>query len=318
MLKVSDKPLIIIAGPTAVGKSALGIALAKKINGEIISADSMQVYRKMDIGTAKVTQDEMDGIPHHLIDILDPTEPFHVFDFKQRAKNCVEEIYERNHVPIVVGGTGFYVQALLYDIDFSEHGQDDELRESLQNIANNEGPEALHDILKQLDPQTAKELHPNNVKRVIRSIEYAKQNGKTIYDHNKEQRSRVSPYNFFYFVLNDDRETVYKKINERVDVMIANGLVEEVQHLVEIGCTADMTSMQGIGYKQVLKYFNGEYTYDQMIDLIKRDSRHLAKRQLTWFNRESCINWIDKKIYKDIDEQIKYITDILEKNNGNQ
>lgn len=292
--------LYIIAGPTAVGKSELGVDLALRIGGEVISADSMQVYKHMDIGTAKITSDEMRGVPHHMIDIIEPTEPYHVYDFKMKAQRACDEIYSRGHIPIVVGGTGFYIQALLYDIEFSDQGGDDEMRAELQLIADKDGPEKLHDILKDLDPDTAAELHPNNVKRVIRAIEYARQNGGTIYEHNAAQRARKSPYDFRYYVLNDDRQAVYARIDARVDRMIDEGLESEVRSLVKMGCTPDMTSMQGIGYKQMLMYINGEIDLDEAIRLIKRDSRHYAKRQLTWFNREKdIVRWIDRGKYND-------------------
>ena len=297
MSVLQNKKLIIIAGPTAVGKSDLGVELALRIGGEIISADSMQVYRHMDIGTAKITLEEMRGVPHHMIDIIEPTEPYHVYDFKQRAKAACEEIYSRGKIPIVVGGTGFYIQALLYDIDFSDQGSDDSMRSDLQYIADNEGPEALHKILAELDPDTAASLHPNNVKRVIRAIEYARQNGVAISKHNEEQREKKSPYDFKYFVLNDDRAAVYDRIDTRVDKMISAGLEEEVKSLVEMGCTPEMTSMQGIGYKQMLMYLNGQIDLDEAIRLIKRDSRHYAKRQLTWFNRERDLIWLDLQQY---------------------
>ena len=292
-LQNADK-LIIIAGPTAVGKSDLGVELAVRMGGEIISADSMQVYRHMDIGTAKITGEEMRGIPHHMIDIIEPVEPYHVYDFKQRAQAACKEIYGRGHIPIIVGGTGFYIQALLYDIEFSGQGQDDEMRAELQAIADEQGPEALHRILAELDPDTAASLHPNNVKRTIRAIEYARQNSDTIFEHNAVQRERRSPYDFRFYLLDDDRQAVYERIDARVDRMIEAGLEDEVRGLQDMGCKADMTSMQGIGYKQMLMYIDGEISLDEVIRLIKRDSRHYAKRQLTWFRRERDIIRIER------------------------
>ncbi len=292
-LQNADK-LIIIAGPTAVGKSDLGVELAVRMGGEIISADSMQVYKHMDIGTAKITEEEMRGVPHHMIDIIEPVEPYHVYDFKQRAQAACKEIYGRGHIPIIVGGTGFYIQALLYDIEFSGQGQDDEIRAELQAIADEQGPEALHRILAELDPDTAATLHPNNVKRTIRAIEYARQNSDTIYEHNAEQRKRISPYDFRFYLLDDDRQAVYERIDARVDRMIEAGLEDEVRCLQDMGCKADMTSMQGIGYKQMLMYIDGEISLDEAIRLIKRDSRHYAKRQLTWFRRERDIIRIER------------------------
>ena len=314
--KNSSRKMVIIAGPTAVGKSELGVELALRIGGEVVSADSMQVYRHMDIGTAKISPEEMRGVKHHMIDIIEPVEPYHVYDFQLRAKKACEEIYAGGHIPIVVGGTGFYIQALLYDIEFSDQGQDDELRAELKAIADNDGPEALHDILKKLDPDTAKNLHPNNVKRVIRAIEYARQNGGTIYDHNAEQRAHASPYDFRYYVLNDDRQTVYGRIDSRVDRMIDEGLEDEVRSLADMGCTSDMTSMQGIGYKQMLMYINGETGRDEAIDLIKRDSRHFAKRQLTWFKRERDTVWIDRegRSSADIADRLTYDYTAMDQN----
>ena len=293
MPDISKPKLYIIAGPTAVGKSDLAVELARLMEGEVVSADSMQVYRHMDIGTAKITPKEMKGVPHHMIDIIEPVEPYHVYDFKARSQKAVTEIYERGHIPIICGGTGFYIQALLYDIDFSDQGKDEDMRNELQKIAETEGPEKLHDILKELDPDTAKDLHPNNVKRVIRAIEYARQNSETIYEHNAAQHLRVSPYDFRYIVLNDDRQAVYDRIDARVDKMIAKGLEDEVRALVGMGCTPDMTSMQGIGYKQMLMSINGEISLEEAIRLIKRDSRHFAKRQITWFKRERDTVWIN-------------------------
>jgi len=306
-MNTNSKPLIIIAGPTAVGKSDLGIALAKEINGEVVSADSMQVYKHMDIGTAKIMPDEMQGVKHHLIDVIEPTTPFHVYKFKELAQAALDDIYSRNKIPILVGGTGFYIQALLFDIDFSEDGEDTGFRSKLMEITNTKGNEALHDMLRKVDPETAEAVHPNNVQRVIRAIEFFEQTHEKLSSHNKEQRTRVSPYDYKYFVLNDDREQVYKRIDARVEKMLSMGLVEEVKSLInEYGCTPEMTSMQGIGYKQTIKYLEGEYDYAEMERLIKRDSRHFAKRQLTWFNREKDLIYINRLDYPNIDAQIDF------------
>jgi len=307
------RKLYIIAGPTAVGKSDAGVELALRVGGEVISADSMQVYKHMDIGTAKITKEEMRTVPHHMIDIIEPTEPYHVYDFKNRALKICKEIYERGKIPIIVGGTGFYIQALLYDIDFSKSGSDGELRAKLKAIADTKGPEALHEILRELDPDTAASLHPNNVKRVIRAIEFARQNDTTIYEHNADQRKKESPFDFKYFVLNSDRKKVYERIEKRVDKMIQNGLEDEVRTLVKMGCTPDMTSMQGIGYKQMLMYLNGEVSMDEAVNLIKRDTRHFAKRQLTWFNREKDLYWVDKDVYPDTVSACDYIYDVIKR-----
>ena len=304
---MNNKPLIIIAGPTAVGKSDLGVALAKRINGEIISADSMQVYKYMDIGTAKVDDTQKDGILHHLLDILEPTEDFDVVRFKEMASYAIEDVYSRGKVPIVVGGTGFYIQALLYDIDFTEEDIDKSLRDSLLNIANEKGNQELYSILKEEDELAAHVLHPNDTKRIIRAIEFKRNHGTSITKHNIEQREKKSPYDFYYFVLNDDREKVYSRIDKRVDIMIELGLEKEVKHLLDIGCEASMTSMQGIGYKQILASLRGEYDINEAIRLIKRDSRHFAKRQITWFKREKDAIWINRNEYPDTDSQVEYI-----------
>lgn len=290
----TGQPLVILTGPTAVGKTALSIALAKAIGGEIVSADSMQVYRHMDIGSAKITREEMAGVPHHLIDVLEPTEAFNVVIFQKLAKEAMAGIYGRGRIPILVGGTGFYIQAVLYDIDFTENDEDTALRKELEALAQSEGAEALYDRLKAVDPASCKSIHAHNVKRVIRALEFYEKTGQPISAHNKEQRQNVSPYRFAYFVLNDNREEIYKKIDLRVDKMVSEGLVEEVRSLREMGCTKDMVSMQGLGYKEILRYLEGELTLEEAVYLIKRDTRHFAKRQLTWFRREKEVIWVEK------------------------
>lgn len=287
------KPLIILTGPTAVGKTELSIRLAKALDGEIISADSMQVYRRMDIGSAKVTREEMDGVPHHLIDVLEPQEEFNVAIFKNMAKKAVEEIYSRGKVPIVAGGTGFYIQALLYDIDFTENGEDKSIRKELEDFAAEKGPQALHQLLEAVDPQAAREIHANNVKRVIRAIEYFRQTGEPISVHNERERCKSSPYNFLYYVLNTDRAILYERIDRRVDQMIQQGLVTEVESLRKEGCTRGMVSMQGLGYKEILAYLEGECSLKEAVTVLKRDTRHFAKRQLTWFKREREVRWLN-------------------------
>lgn len=294
---MEKKPLIILTGPTAVGKTASSIALAKAIGGEIISADSMQVYKYMDIGSAKIMPEEMDGVPHHLIDVLEPTEEFNVVRFQQMAKAAMEEIYARNHIPIIVGGTGFYIQALLYDIDFTENDGDTSYREELEKLAQEKGAEYLHERLREIDPVSAENIHANNVKRVIRALEFNHQTGQLMSEHNEIERQKESPYNFAYFVLNDDRECLYDRINLRVDLMVKAGLVEEVQKLNEMGCTKDLVSMQGLGYKEILAYLDGECTLEDAIYVLKRDTRHFAKRQITWFKREPDVITVMKKDY---------------------
>ncbi|MBQ5699384.1 MAG: tRNA (adenosine(37)-N6)-dimethylallyltransferase MiaA [Lachnospiraceae bacterium] len=289
------QPLIILTGPTASGKTALSVELAKRIGGEIISADSMQVYRYMDVGSAKVTVEEMDGVPHHLIDVLDPQDSFNVVTFQEMAKEAMKKIYANGHIPIVAGGTGFYIQALLYDIDFTDNDGDMEYRRQLEELAKEQGAEVLHSMLKEVDPPSAEAIHANNVKRVIRALEFYKKTGQRISDHNEEERQKESPYNFAYYVLNMDRATLYDRIDLRVDKMIEAGLEEEVKQLKAMGCTRDMVSMQGLGYKEILDYLNGELSLEEAVYILKRDTRHFAKRQLTWFKREKDVTWVTQE-----------------------
>ena len=298
------KPLIILTGPTAVGKTKLSIALAKAVNGEIISADSMQVYRRMDIGSAKIRPEEMQGVPHHLIDVLEPEEDFHVVLFQKLAKAAMEDIWSRNHIPILTGGTGFYIQALLYDIDFTENEGNAELRANLEALAAEVGPEAFHARLAQVDPKAAEEIHANNVKRIIRALEYYEMTGERISEHNEEQREKESPYNFAYFVLNDDRASLYGRIDRRVDEMMKDGLVKEVESLKNEGCRRGMVSMQGLGYKEILDYLDGEIPLEEAVRVLKRDTRHFAKRQLTWFRRERDVIWVEKPEFAYDDKKI--------------
>ena len=298
---MKKKPLVVLTGPTAVGKTKASIGLAKVIGGEIISADSMQVYEYMDIGSAKIRPEEMQGVPHYLIDDLKPWDEFHVVRFQQMAKNAMEQIYANGHIPIVVGGTGFYIQALLYDIDFTGTAQDDTYRAELENLVKEKGAAYLHNMLRKVDPKSAEDIHANNVKRVIRALEYYRQTGQKMSEHNEEERRKESPYEFVYFVLNAPREQLYARIDRRVDQMIEEGLVDEVKHLKELGCTKEMVSMQGLGYKEILAYLDGKYDLDTAVYTIKRDTRHFAKRQLTWFRRERQVTWIQKEAY-DYDE----------------
>lgn len=299
-----QKPMIVLAGPTAVGKTGLSIALAKKVGGEIISADSMQVYEYMDIGSAKITREQMEGVPHHLIDILKPWEDFNVVTFQSRCRECLTGIYERGHIPILTGGTGFYIQALLKDIDFTENEEDASYRQSLEALAREKGADCLHDMLKQVDAPSARAIHPNNVKRVIRALEYHALTGRRISDHNELEKQKSSAYLSCYFVLNDQREKLYRQIDLRVDDMLSRGLVQEVKGLQEMGCTRDMVSMQGLGYKEILSYLEGSITLEEAVYLIKRDTRHFAKRQLTWFRREAEVIWVDKDRFAYKEEDI--------------
>lgn len=307
--------LIVITGPTAVGKTELSIALAKKIDGEIISADSVQVYKHMNIGSAKITKAEMQGIPHHLIDICEPAEAFNIARFKELSKQAVNEIFSRGKIPIIAGGTGFYIQSLIYDIDFKETATDG-TRTKYEEMLREKGEAYLHSLLKERDPEAAAAIHPNNAKRVIRALEYFEQTGTKISTHNEEERRKESPYNFAYFVLNLPREKLYDRINRRVDMMLEDGLLDEVKSLAaSYGVTEDMVSMQALGYKEILDYLNGNTTLEDAIYTIKRDTRHFAKRQLTWFKREREVIWLDKEEHATLDMQLDFITEHLKSKN---
>ena len=299
---MTKQPLVILSGPTAVGKTALSIELAKAINGAIISADSMQVYKGMDIGSAKIMPEEMEGIPHYLIDVLEPEEEFNIVRFQEMAKEAMKEIYAKGQIPIIAGGTGFYIQSLLYDIDFSNQDTNDSYRKQLEEFAKVHGAEALHEQLREIDPVSYETIHANNIKRVIRALEFYHLSGEPISAHNEKERQKDSPYNFAYFVLNDDRQTIYDKINARVDIMVKNGLLEEVKALKAKGYHKKMVSMQGLGYKEILSYLDGECTLEEAIYTIEIETRHFAKRQLTWFRREKDCIWMDKSKY-DHDEK---------------
>lgn len=298
------KPLVILAGPTAVGKTELSIRLAKRINGAIISADSMQVYKYMDIGSAKIMPDEMEGVKHYLIDELDPSDEFNIVRFQQMAKDALKEIYANGQIPIVAGGTGFYIQALLYDIDFTHQDSDEAFRKEMADYAAEYGAEALHEKLKEIDPVSYKTIHANNTKRVIRALEYYRMTGQPISEHNEQEHQKVSPYNFAYFVLTDDRKHLYDRIDYRVDLMMKKGLVDEVKNLYDMGYHKDMVSMQGLGYKELLSYLDGECSLEEAVYIIKRETRHFAKRQLTWFRRERDVIWLDKSAYQYNDQRI--------------
>ncbi len=313
MSENKKNPMIILTGPTAVGKTDLSIQLAKAMNGEIISADSMQVYRHMDIGSAKVTPEEMDGVPHHLIDVLEPEEEFNVVVFQKLAKEALTGIYEREHIPIIVGGTGFYIQALLYDIDFTENDGDTTIRRELEKLAQTQGAGCLHQMLQEIDPESAAAIHQNNVKRVIRAIEFYRQTGKKISLHNEQEREKQSPYQFLYYVLDTDRKTLYERIDRRVDLMMEHGLVDEVKHLADMGCTRDMVSMQGLGYKEILDYLSGEISLEEAVYILKRDTRHFAKRQITWFKRERDVRWLElEQFQNDRKKVLEHILDEIE------
>lgn len=307
-----NRKLIVIAGPTASGKTSVSIELAKRINGEIISADSMQIYKYMDIGSAKVKEEEKQGIKHYLIDALDPKEGFSVTRFQTMAKEAMEEIYAKGKIPIIAGGTGFYIQSVVKDIDFSITDEELNVREKVENFYLDNGKEALHQWLLEVDEDAARAIHANNLKRVKRGIEYFLLTGEKISEHNEKERVKESPYDVNYFVLTMERELLYHRIDQRVNHMMEEGLLNEVISLKNMGYERHMTAMQGLGYKEVFDYLNNECTLDEAIYTIKRDTRHFAKRQLTWFRREKDICWIHVDHYafevdKVCDEIIKNI-----------
>lgn len=297
--------MIILTGPTAVGKTELSIRLAKEIGGEIISADSMQVYRGMDIGTAKITKEEMQGVRHHLIDCLNPDEEFNVAVFQEMAKEAALDIISRGKVPVLTGGTAFYIQALLYGIDFNEEEHDDSYRNAMYEIGiDEEGKKKLHAMLCEVDAEYADTVHYNNMKRVVRALEYHHFTGRKFSEYNEQQRLKEAEYDFCYFVLNDERAHLYERINKRVDIMMENGLLEEVKALKDKGYSDDLVSMQGVGYKEIILYLNGAISLEESVELIKKNTRHFAKRQLTWFRKEDDVIWVDKQEFDYEDEKI--------------
>ena len=302
--------LIVLTGPTSVGKTSLSVRLARRLGGEIISADSMQVYKHMDIGTAKITKEEMQGVPHHLIDILEPTEEYNVARFKEEAAAAIADISSRNMVPIIVGGTGFYIQALLYDVDFTDKAQTG-YRLKLTELAKEKGSGYLYDMLLECDPGACEYISRNDVMRLSRALEYYHETGEPISLHNKMERKKKAAYGFRYFVLNQPREILYENINKRVDMMMENGLLDEVIKLREMGCDSAMTSMKGLSYKELLEYLDGNITLEEAVRIIKRDTRHFAKRQITWFKRERDVIWINKEEFGyDEDRMLDYMCDI--------
>lgn len=299
------KKVIIIAGPTAVGKSDLAIKLAKKLNTEIVSADSMQIYRKMDIGTAKIKEEEMDGIVHHMIDIVDPDENYSVQNFQNQAYEIFDQIFEKDMVPIVVGGTGLYIDSLVYDYDFLNVKPDYKLRKELEDQYKKD-PESLLDQVRDIDADLYKNINLNDMKKMIRIIEVYKLAGKKI---NYDRKNLNEDIDYRLFVLTDDRKVLYDRINKRVDQMIDQGLLEEVKGLLDEGLEKNVQSLKAIGYREVIPYLEGQYSKEEMIELIKRNSRRYAKRQLTWFRRNEYSNWIDisKEEFNSSDKIIDYI-----------
>ncbi|MGL4731236.1 MAG: tRNA (adenosine(37)-N6)-dimethylallyltransferase MiaA, partial [Clostridium sp.] len=300
------RDLIIIAGPTAVGKTEISINLAKELNGEIISCDSMQIYKEMDIGSAKIKEDEMDGVKHYLIDIIEPSQEFSVAAFKEESEKSIEVISEKGKVPMVVGGTGLYINSLIFNYSFGDTSKDEKYREELEKIAAEKGKEYVHGMLKDIDLESYEKLYPNDLKRVIRALEVYKVTGKTMSEYLKEQNIYDIPYNVYYYVLNMNREELYKRINKRVDIMMEKGLLQEVRNLKAKGYTKDMQSMKGIGYKELLSYLDGEISLECAIDMIKQFSRNYAKRQLTWFRKDKRAIWIDKDNFKNNEEIVNF------------
>ncbi len=286
------KDLIVITGPTASGKTALSVEVAKRLGGEIVNADSMQIYKYMDIGTAKPDMEERQGIPHHLIDIVNPDEAFSVARYCECAKEVIDNIHQRGKIPVMVGGTGLYVDSLVNNIQFSEIEPDEQYRDKMDKLAEEMGNEYIYKMLENIDPDSACKIKVADRKRIIRALEVYHLTGKTITWHNEQSRSVPSPYNTTMFAINMDREALYDKINRRVDVMIANGLVDEVKAIMDMGVQKDATSMQAIGYKEIVEYLEGHITLDEATDKIKQSSRRYAKRQLTWFRRNENIHWI--------------------------
>lgn len=301
---MQKEPLIILTGPTAVGKTDLSLRLAEEMNGSVISADSMQVYRGMDIGTAKISQSERRGIPHYLIDIRDPREAFHIVDFQREANQAISEIQEAGRVPIFAGGTGFYIQSVLYQIDFNDDSDNPQMRLRLEKLLEKKGANYLHRLLKRVDPLSASRIHENNARRTIRALEFFFQTKTSIAEHNDNEAKRESPFSFCYFVLTMEREELYRRIDLRVDQMIGDGLLEEVKTLLDDGVPRDAVSMQGLGYKEIAAYLSGEISFEEAVRILKRDTRHFAKRQLTWFRRERDVIWLPKEAFDHDDDKI--------------
>ena len=305
---IKDK-LIILAGPTASGKTAVSVDLAKRIGGEIISADSMQIYRGMDIGTAKITADEMQGVKHYLINVADPKEDFNIVKFQNMVKCSIEEIKKNGHIPILVGGTGFYIQSIIYDINFDKEDDNGSIRKVLEEEYDKMGADFMYEKLKKIDSISAENIHKNNKKRIIRAIEYFLINNALISEHNELQRKKTSPYDFKFFVLNPKRDILYDRINKRVDKMVEKGLVDEVKSLIESGLSIDNISMQGIGYKEIVEYLEGNIPLDKAVENIKQNTRHMAKRQVTWFKRERDVIYIDPFEFENNEKIVDYMVE---------
>lgn len=302
--------LLVLGGPTAVGKTELSIKLAKELNGEIISADSMQIYKYMDIGSAKVTEQEMDGIKHHLIDVIEPNVPFSVADFKEYGEISLKNILSKNKFPIIAGGTGLYINSLTCNMTFTEAEKDEEYRLYLEKLSEEKGNDFVHEMLKEIDPISYKEIHANNRKRVIRALEVYKLTKKPFSSFNAGEDFYKSDYDVYYYVLTMNRDKLYEKINKRVDIMIEKDLLEECIKLKEMGYTSDMQSMQGIGYKEILYYLENKISFEDAVNMIKQGSRNYAKRQLTWFRRDKRCIFLDKDVMSEDEILHKVLNDI--------
>lgn len=306
-------PLIILTGPTAVGKTALSIELSKELNAEIISADSMQLYKYMDVGSAKVTKEEMRGVVHHMIDEVTPDFAFSVSEFQRRSREYIKEIDTKGKKVLITGGTGLYLNSLIYDMDFAKSNSNSEIREKLEKELEENGIDYMHNKLKELDEEAASRIHKNNTKRVIRALEVCL-DGKKMQDFSTDLRYNEE-YLPIIIVLNRDREILYNRINKRVDIMMESGLVDEVKRLLDMGYDKDLISMQGIGYKEIVKYLEGEYSLEEAEEIIKRDSRRYAKRQITWFKRYKDSKWYDLGEYDDLETLKSDIITYIENKN---
>ncbi|HLS52893.1 MAG TPA: tRNA (adenosine(37)-N6)-dimethylallyltransferase MiaA [Tissierellaceae bacterium] len=300
--------LFVLTGPTAVGKTSLSIALAKKLGGEIISADSMQIYKYMDIGTAKVKAEEMEDVPHHLIDIVYPDEEFTVSDYQKQATKLIKELNHKGRLPIIVGGTGLYINSLVYELQFAKVPPNEELRQRYEELANTYGNEYLHEKLSRIDEESSQRIHVADRKRIIRALEIYEETGKTMTEYNKNFRKETNKYDLAMVCLNMDRAQLYERINKRVDLMLNDGLVEEVKVILKMGYDKESVALQGIGYKEIIMYLDGQISLDRAVELIKQGSRNYAKRQLTWFRRDKRIHWVDVGDFDGFEELINYLT----------
>ncbi|NLU09161.1 MAG: tRNA (adenosine(37)-N6)-dimethylallyltransferase MiaA [Clostridiales bacterium] len=299
--------LFILAGPTAVGKSDISVEIARKLDGEIISADSMQIYKYMNIGSAKITPEEMKGVPHHLIDFIEPNKSFNVLEYKKLAVKTIDEIYKKNKLPMLVGGTGLYINSIICNYNFTDAKVDKTYRKHLRELAEKNGKKYVHSLLKDVDELSYKKLYPNDLKRVVRALEVYKLTGKTIGEFNARNRLYEAPYKIYYFVLTMNRTELYEKINSRVDIMLKKGLIDEVENLKSMGCTRNMQSMKAIGYKEILGYLEGTISLDEAIYLVKKGSRNYAKRQLTWFRKDKRAIWVNEDDFNCRSEIVEYI-----------